>query len=151
MKWSKVVAFTVFVVCLAASAMVAESHDPKKDERTLLQLEDEWFHSPSVATRERIYAPDFMHIIGDGEILGRQDEIDYLHKHPLPAQDESRRRFEEVKVRLYGDVGIVTGRTVITDEKGSVVRETSFTDVFCRRDGRWQAINAQETPVDKRP
>ena len=127
--------------------LTAGTHDPKNDQRILLQLEDEWFHSPAVETRERIYAPDFTHIISDGEILTRGDELDYLRKHPLPAQDNNRRRFEDLKVRLYGDVGLVTGRTVILDEKGAIARTTSFADVFHWSGQRWQAVNAQETTV----
>jgi len=134
--------FLILSILLAAAA-----HDPKNDQRILLQLEDEWFYSPAVGTRERIYAPDFMHIISDGEILTREEELDYLRKHPLPAQDNHRRRFEDLKVRLYGDVGVVTGRTVILDEKGAIARTTSFADVFHWSGQRWQAVNAQETTV----
>lgn len=147
-------ATVVSVLGLLLCAVVAvgatgEPRDPKKDEQTLLQLENRWYHSRSAETLERIYAPDFVHIVGDGRIFSGQDEIDYLRKHNAPPQDESRRRFEDVKVRFYGNMGIVTGRTVVTDEKGAVVRKTSFTDVFRWREGRWKAVNAQETPVEK--
>jgi ketosteroid isomerase-like protein len=138
------------LLCAAAAVGVAgEPRDPKKDEQTLLRLENEWYHSRSVETLERIYAPDFVHIVGDGRIFSGQDEIDYLRKHAPPPLDESRQRFEDMKVRFYEDIGIVTGRTVVTDEKGRVVRKTSFTDVFRWRDGRWRAVNGQETPVEK--
>ena len=147
---SATVVSVLALLCAAvAAAAMGEPRDPKKDEQTLLQLENQWFHSRSVETLERIYAPDFVHIVGDGRIFSGQDEIDYLRMHTPGPQDESRRRFEDVKVRLYDDIGIVTGRTVVTDERGGVVRKTSFTDVFRWRDGRWQAVNGQETPVEK--
>jgi ketosteroid isomerase-like protein len=49
---------------------------------------------------------------------------------------------DDVKVRQYGETAVATGRT---EAKGSyrglsasvVLR---FTDVFVRRDGRWQAV-----------
>lgn len=134
---------------LFVCAAWGQAHDPGKDEQTLMQLENDWYHSRSVATLEHIYAPDFWHIIPDGQMFSGKDEIEYLRTHPQPKQDESRRKFEDVKVRFYGDVGIVTGRTVVTDERGAVIRKTSFTDVFHWRDGRWQAVNAQETAVAK--
>jgi hypothetical protein len=61
-----------------------------------------------------------------------------------------------MRVRVYGDVGIVNGVVVTTDEKGpsrtggdEEVNRTVFTDVFVWRDGRWQAVNAQENAVGK--
>lgn len=137
------------LLILTCSAACCQARDRKKDEQTLLQLENDWYHSRSVETLERIYAPDFWHIVADGQMFSGRDEIEYLKTHPQAKQDESRRKFEDVKVRFYGDIGIVTGRTVVTDEKGAVVRKTSFTDVFCWRDGRWQAVNGQETAVAK--
>jgi len=47
-------------------------------------------------------------------------------------------------VRVYGNVGIVNGVVV---ETGAVRQETLFTDVFAYRDGKWQAVNAQELPA----
>ena len=146
MKWPMAVMFAIASVLLAAQA---SGRDAKSDEQALLQLENDWFHSRSVETLERIYAPDFVHIIADGRMFSGKDEIEYLRAHPQPKQDESRRKFEDVQVRFYGDIGIVTGRTAVTDEKGAIVRKTSFTDVFHWRDGRWQAVNAQETTVAK--
>jgi ketosteroid isomerase-like protein len=139
---------TAFLILTWAAAW-GQARDPQKDEQTLLQLENDWYHKRSVETLERIYAPDFWHIVADGQMFNGKDEIDYLRAHPQPKQDESRRKFEDVKVRFYGDVGIVTGRTVVTDEKGDVVRKTSFTDVFHWQDGRWRAVNGQETAVAK--
>ena len=142
----RIATLLLILTCAAAWGQVRDS---KHDEQNLLQIENDWYHSRSVQTLERIYAPDFWHIIADGRMFTGKDEIDYLRTHPQPAQDECRRKFEDVKVRLYGDVGIVTGHTVVTDEKGAILRKTSFTDVFHWSDGRWQAVNAQETAVAK--
>jgi len=140
-------AFTLLL--LSGPVLLAAGRSLQQDEQTLLQLEDDWFHHRSVQTLERIYAPDFVHIIPDGRMFSGSDEIDYLRSHPPRPQNETRRKFEDVRVRLYGDIGIVTGRTVITDDKGAMLRKTSFTDVFHWQDGRWQAVNAQETAVDR--
>jgi hypothetical protein len=59
-----------------------------------------------------------------------------------------KKPFDSLKVRLYGDVGIANGIVVASDEHGKDVNQTIFTDVFVYRDGRWQAINAQENKVD---
>ena len=45
---------------------------------------------------------------------------------------------------IYGDVAIARGILTAADAHGTVVRKTLFTDVFVRREGRWQAVSAQE-------
>ena len=54
-------------------------------------------------------------------------------------------------MRIYGTAGIVNGMVVATDKSGIVVKKTIFTDVFAYRDGRWQAVNAQENDYQPRP
>ncbi|HEU4586465.1 MAG TPA: hypothetical protein VFR95_11990 [Gemmatimonadaceae bacterium] len=51
-----------------------------------------------------------------------------------------------MRVRFYGTTAIVTG-TVIRSRGGSEVGRNVFTDVFVKRDGRWQAVSAEESAV----
>ena len=53
----------------------------------------------------------------------------------------------DLDVRMEQDVGVVRGLSATRDPAGKLVRPARFTDVFVRRDGRWVAIAAQETPV----
>jgi len=56
---------------------------------------------------------------------------------------------DDLNIRTFGDVAIVTGRSVLAGsyqgERASVVQR--FTDVFVRREGRWQAVASQGTQV----
>jgi ketosteroid isomerase-like protein len=56
---------------------------------------------------------------------------------------------DEVKVKPLGDVAVVTGRTVASGiVRGERISATlRFTDVFVRRDGRWQIVASQGTRV----
>lgn len=57
---------------------------------------------------------------------------------------------DEVKVRLLGDdTAVVTGRTVaVGSHQGARATVTlRFTDVFVKRDGRWQAVASQGTLI----
>jgi hypothetical protein len=56
-------------------------------------------------------------------------------------------RLEQVRVRIYGNTGIVNGLAINTGPEGKESR-TAFTDVFVFCDGHWQPVNAQEDPVD---
>jgi ketosteroid isomerase-like protein len=55
---------------------------------------------------------------------------------------------DEVKVRLFGSIAVVTGRTSATGSDGTRVT-LRFTDVFEKQDGRWQAVISQGTPIAK--
>lgn len=95
------------------------------------------------STLELILAPDFFHVVPAG-IITRDEQLEFMRKHPVP-QASVQKHFENMHVRVYGNVGIVNG-VVVTVETGGT-RRTLFTDVFAFREGRWQAVNAQELPV----
>ena len=55
---------------------------------------------------------------------------------------------DDMKVRVYGDVAIVTGRqTLQGTAKGYVSGPRRFTDIFVKRNGRWQCAGGQSTLV----
>jgi hypothetical protein len=114
----------------------------------LVALENEWLKNEhNAAELERILASDFLHPVVTGDVLSKAQHIEFSSKH-LPPPDRTR-HFEGLQVRIYGDVGIVNGLVVVTDKAGNTVDKTVFTDVFVYRDGRWQAVNAQENAVIK--
>jgi hypothetical protein len=101
------------------------------------------------ATLERVLATDFVHPVATGDLLTKTQHIHYSTKYLPPAG--LKQRFDNLTVRLYGDVGIVNGIVITSDEHAKDVDRTIFTDVFAYRDGRWQAINAQENRVEEKP
>jgi hypothetical protein len=55
---------------------------------------------------------------------------------------------DELSIRSFGDAAVVTGRTSATT--GGDKRETitlRFTDVFIRREGRWQVVASHATRI----
>jgi len=96
---------------------------------------------------DKILASDFIHPVVTGDFLNKAQHIYHSNKY-RPATKLSK-AFDNLNVRLYGDVGIVNGLVVASDERKEVINRTIFTDVFVYRDGRWQAVNAQENKVEK--
>jgi hypothetical protein len=90
-----------------------------------------------------ILAPDFLHVV-PGEIVTKEQHLQFLRGHPASDRHPNK-RFEDLHVRVYGDAGIVNGAVIQTTDHGE--RKTLFTDVFAYRDGKWQAVSAQELPV----
>ncbi|MDQ2920286.1 MAG: hypothetical protein M3R52_01535, partial [Acidobacteriota bacterium] len=60
-----------------------------------------------------------------------------------------KQRFDQMNVRVYGDVSSVKGIVITSEENGKVLDRTIFTDVFAHRDGGLQPINAQENKIQK--
>ena len=56
---------------------------------------------------------------------------------------------DDLNVRTFGNFAIVTGRSVLAGSyKGQRARVVQrFTDVFAKRDGRWQVVASQGTQV----
>jgi ketosteroid isomerase-like protein len=58
---------------------------------------------------------------------------------------------DDLRVQVFGEIAVVTGRSNLTGSyqgmRANVVQR--FTDVFAKRDGRWQAVASQGTQVEK--
>ena len=90
----------------------------------------------------------FINPVPAGVFLTKAQHIDWAVRHPAPRG--RRQRLDQLRIRTYGDVGLVTGLVIATGGDGREDR-TVFTDVFVRRNGRWQAVNAQENAVQPMP
>ena len=115
------------------------------DSQQLLDLEHRWLTAAmqrDIPALKEILADDFMDVTYKGSL---RDKADHLHASLAPSK--STQTLEELKVRSYGDTGLVTGLNVIVTADGSATYKIRFTDVFVKRAGRWQAVSAQETPV----
>jgi hypothetical protein len=130
------------------TAMAIPRRAAEQDRQALIALENDWLRSEhDAAALDSILASDFIHPVVTGDFLTKAQHIYYSSDHLPPAN--LKNRFDNLSVRIYGDVGIVNGMVVTSDDHGKDVNRTIFTDVFVYRDGRWQAVNAQENKVEK--
>jgi len=92
-------------------------------------------------------ADDWSVINTDGNILTKEQVLREMFVTGQRQIDAIA--VDDVKVRPLGDVAIVTGRTIASGKlRGAAVTATlRFTDVFARRDGRWQIVASQGTRV----
>ena len=144
-----ILAAATAVLC-ALPAAADEKRTSNRDRDALIALENDWLKNEhNAAELEHILAEDFLHPVVTGDILTKAQHIQFSSTH-LPPSDLTK-HFEDLQVRIYGDVGIVNGSVVATNKNGNIAAKTVFTDVFVYRDGRWQAINAQENAVQSSP
>jgi ketosteroid isomerase-like protein len=137
----------ILAFLLVSIAFSQTTRDSAKDRAAITALEEEWLHARDAATLDRILASDFVHVIPFDHFLTKQEHIDWFVKHPQPKGRHTE--FEKMDVRLYGNVAIVNGSFLATYDDSKQLDRTMFTDVFVFRDGRWQAVNAQENRVER--
>jgi ketosteroid isomerase-like protein len=144
---------------LVASVVVgwiSASHALSADEQTdaavkdaLVQVEHQWGDAMvkgDVAAFGRCIADDWILTWSDGSLVTKSMALADLKEGALKIESL---RFDDVRVRVYGDTAIVTG--MVTEQSKFRERDTSgkrrFTDVFLKRDGHWQAVASHECDV----
>ena len=121
-------------------------------EEELLKLEKEFTEAVVRNDAEaigRFLADDWVIIDADGGIVDKARFLGVIKSGDLSHQTMES---DEVHVRIYGEAALVTG---LTATKGKFIgqefstRERA-TDVFVKRDGRWQCVFSQLTRFSKK-
>jgi|GEM_PF-426695 len=147
------VLIVVAVAITANASLAAANHRPPASRRTsgqsakqeIIQIEHRWLekeYNPGVL--KKILAPDFVHVLPQG-FISRQEQIAFVRAHVQP--NLSVHKFGMLRVRVYENVAIANGIVEALPSGGKTLQKIFFTDVFALRNGRWQAVNAQETPA----
>ncbi len=140
----------LWTVCLAVLICTCISHGTEAQPQTMEQevrlVEQRWLENenrPDVV--QTILADDFVHVLPMG-FISKDEHLRYLRQHPNSFP--GTKHFEELQIRIYGDVAIATGIVSTLLKPESKPKRTAFTDVFIRRGGKWLAVNAQELPLE---
>lgn len=142
--------FLIFLsICIALPALVYyQDHKAKTmdDKKHITQLEHSWLNSLHNKTAlDSILASDFVHPVPGGVFLTKNQHIGWAASHPSP--EDYHYNFDTLSVRVYGNAAIANGIVAVDDNHGKLIRRSIFTDVFIKRNGKWQAVNAQENLV----
>jgi uncharacterized protein (TIGR02246 family) len=138
----------IAVVILAAmSIALAQRQSAKKDQRrnveqAIRRLDKERIQAQVHADAEaldRIYADDFIGVGPSGTVRTKPQVIADFTSHDLKFQSITT---EEVQVRVYGNTAVETGRSTMTgqDKGKDVPRDTRFTRVWVKQQGRWRLV-----------
>lgn len=77
----------------------------------------------------------------DGQVISKREAMEMCRSGPSVSSV-----VDDLKVRVYADTAIVTGRTAATvDGDASQQVVLRFTDVFVRRDSRWLVVASHAT------
>ena len=133
-----------------ANAKSGYSQDSDQLARDLNEIEQRLAKAWVDGDREAISAilsPDWTVIDIAGRVLTKTQVLQEMFETPHVTIEAMT--IDEVKVRDFGDIAIVTGRTVATGRSGETRNTVTlrFTDVFARHGGSWRAVASQGTPV----
>jgi ketosteroid isomerase-like protein len=120
-------------------------------------MEKDWSEADvkkDAAALERILADDWIGIDFQGVVLDKPEVLKQVALHSDVTETETT-EMEQMKIRLFGNTAIVSGTEIETSQyKGKDSSgKYAWTDVFVRRNGRWQAVSSQSTklPVKEEP
>ena len=139
----------VVVAYLGAANQVATAQQ-NSAEQQLVQLERDWCTAQlkkDAGLLGRILADDYT---GVGRLGKKRTKAEELTELTDKTSTTTSCVDNDVKVRVYGDAAVVTGRASRAGtEKGSAFKDREFlwTDTFIKKDGRWQCVASQSTSI----
>ena len=146
-------ALSVVAVWLTLAQTMAAEEKGKSgdDEQIIKQLEQEWADAllkRDQAAIDRITSADWVLTDPEGTLIAKAQADADLKSGTVKFESY---KLDELKVRVYGDTAVVHG--LETEKSSYKGKDTSgqyrFTDVFVKRNGRWQAIATHVTRVVK--
>ena len=113
-----------------------------RNEAAVLHVEGLWIRaleSRDVNGLACILAPGFADVTWDGSIWTREQVLG-----ALPQRKPHAIHLSNLKAHVDGDAAFVHGVNTLMQPDGKVTAAVDFTDMFKYRNGRWQAVGAQE-------
>jgi len=153
MKRLILVAATINFVAFLASGQTVEKKSERRPsaEGELMQIERDIGDANvkrDKAFFERVEADEFVFTDSGGGITTKAEDVASLDK---PAGETKLISYvpDDMKVRVYGRTAVVTGRITSTYKRQDkeIVSRTRFTDVFVKRDGRWQLVAGHSSQI----
>ena len=140
------------VICSSLAfgqAASAKKADAPSVEQALMQMERDWTQAglkKDVATLDKIIADDWTAFDFQGKPETKAQVIADLKSGSSFSQTVE---LGEMKVKVFGDTAVVTGSDM---EKSTYKGKDSsgkyvWTDVFVKRNGRWQAVSSMSVKL----
>ena len=144
MRWP----FVIAILALTPTRIVlGQEQSASRDHRSsivqaITQLDNERIRaqiSADAATLDRIYAADFIGVGPSGTVRTKAQVISDFTSGDLKFQSIVT---DEVQVRVYENTAVETGRSTMSgQDKGKAVpRDTRFTRVWVKQEGRWRLV-----------
>jgi len=123
--------------------------DRSQEEQALMKIQHEWAEARvkgDSSYARRVEANDCTIVWPDGSIVNKQQDLQTMTSDIVFTEF----KIDDLRVRLYGDTGIVVGQGTIKAHKGKqdlLAGKFVWTDTFVKQGGQWKVVASQITPV----
>ena len=121
----------------------------KQRVQEVVQAEQAWVDAHrrlDIAALERLMADEYKHIRADGRVIGKAED---LASYQTGDRYWDFAESDDYDIQIYGETAVLIGRW---RARGMNAGErfdyaARFISVYVKRDGRWQMVVAQSTPL----
>ena len=139
----------MLAAALLAAAAPADAQSAPSTRETLIELERSWndaVYSGDVEVIDRLLADEFLGTYDDGSRGDKAREMDLVANFNQAVISAVQ---DDFRVAIYGDTAVVWFTLHLVGLRQGQEAELTlrYTDVWIRRDGRWQCVSAHSTRV----
>jgi ketosteroid isomerase-like protein len=143
------VSLTVLAFAVAIQAQTPVQTQTESVEQELIKLENEWADAwvkRDAASFDRIIADDYTWTSPWGDVWTKAQDLALVKSGEAVIKSWV---LADMKVRVYGDTAVVTGRNTIKETyKGEDVSgQNRWTHTWVKRAGRWQCVAAHSSEI----
>ncbi|MDT8410407.1 MAG: nuclear transport factor 2 family protein [Wenzhouxiangellaceae bacterium] len=136
---------TLLAAGIAPSALADE--DPAAKLHDLLDAFLAGASVNDVEMHDRFWAEDLIYTSSSGERFGKAAIMQGLEQAPEDDSEAPVYSSEDVRIRVFDEIAVVTFRLVATELADDTRAEYFNTGVFRNLDGLWQAFTWQATKI----
>ncbi len=115
-------------------------------ERELLEMDAAFLNAilnRDVSLVERLLPDDFLSVFPDGRVTDKAAELENVKSAQLESFST-----DEIQVHWYGDaIAIINFRLILKMLLDRDPKQVRDSHVYVQRDGRWQLVMGQTTPI----
>jgi ketosteroid isomerase-like protein len=140
------VGVTALLLILSTAPATMPAQTPEDSVRAVESARGQALLHADTAALSRLVADEFVEISRLGTLRTKADNIRDIGSGELRLLSV---KYDSLVVRIYGDVAVLRG---IADNTGTMrgfpfAGKIRYLRIFVRRDGRWQAVAMQQTPL----
>ena len=137
------------LIALGFTIFAATAADPKNVPAEFVKLYARWDEAlvkADVATLNELYADEVRLTMPDGKLETKADFVGQVKSGEYKVANPST---TELQVHIHGEIAVATyvWKAAETHKGEKIAGHYHFTDVWVKRDGRWQVVVCQSTPV----
>jgi ketosteroid isomerase-like protein len=141
---------TAIAAGLGIATRIAQAQSPV--EKEILKLENDWstgWQKKDAAFLQKLWADEYINTDQDGATYTKAQDLANVSS---PGTSVTSFALADMRVHVYGETAVVTGvNTIKATQNGKDISGAyRFTDVFVKRDGRWQVVATQGSLVAKK-